>query len=304
MYDVVVYLSSLPKIADRDRKIQVLKAFADGVAAQGASVMIQTEYQVVDCELAVILGWVGEKISGAHIQLRRDVIARQKETGRHVMPVDSSCFKFADPDSHFLRYSLDGVFYNTDNYANTNSNSEKWEFIKKILRIDLKPWRTMGNHVLVCLQRDGGWSMKGTDMVEWTTRTVTNLRRLTHRPILIRPHPSCPLDLSALCKLPKVSESKGTTLQKDLQNAWAGVFYNSSSCVASVLAGVPVFVEDDDCVAWQVANHTLDHINSPNMPDRTQWLYDLCAAHWHDAESKRGLIYEHFLPYLNKKLAV
>ena len=298
MYDVVVYLSSLPKIADRNRKVRVLEAFAQGALTQGARVLIQTEYQVVDCRLAVILGWVGTKISGPHIQLRKDVIARQQQTGAHVMSIDSSCFKFADPNSFFLRYSLDGVFYNTNNYANKNSSDQKWKDISQALRINMKPWRTMGNHVLVCLQRDGGWSMKGTDMAEWTDRTVRQLRELTHRPIVIRPHPSHPMDLTALLKLPRVTQSTNPTLQKDLYNAWASVFYNSSSSVASVLDGVPVFALDEDCVAWDVANHSLEQIEMPVTPDREQWLYDLCATHWSDGEGRNGSIYQKFLPFL------
>jgi hypothetical protein len=69
--------------------------------------------------------------------------------------------------------------------------------------------------------------------------------------------------------------------------------------VAAVLAGIPVFADDDDCVAWAVANHDLDQINDPLMPDRTQWLYDLSAAHWSDGEARNGIIYQHFLPYIN-----
>jgi hypothetical protein len=299
MYDVVVYLSSLPRIADHNRKVQVLTAFAKGVEAQGGSVLLQTEYQVVDCRLAVILGWVGTKISGPHIQLRKDVIARQQQTGGHVMPVDSSCFKFADPHSFYLRYSLDGVFYNTNNYANRGSDGLKWEEIKTALRIGMKPWRSMGNHILICLQRDGGWSMKGTDMAQWADETVRKLRTITQRPIVIRPHPSHPMDLSGLLRLPKVTMSEKTTLDQDLYNAWAAVFYNSSSSVAAVLAGVPVFADDPDCVAWEVANHDLTQINDPLMPDRTQWLHDLSASHWSDGEARKGLIYQHFLPYIN-----
>lgn len=298
MYDVVVYLSSLPKIADRNRKVRVLEAMAQGARAQGASVLLQTEYQVVDCKLAVILGWVGSKISGPHIQLRKNVIERQQQTGGHVMPVDSSCFKFADPDSFYLRYSLDGVFYNTNNYANKNSTDEKWNYISGTLRIDMKPWRVMGNHILVCLQRDGGWSMKGTDMHQWADQTVRHLRSITRRPIVIRPHPSHPMDLSELLRLPRVTQSNKSTLEKDLSNAWASVFYNSSSSVAAVLAGVPVFADDSDCVAWHVANHDLAKIENPLMPDRSQWLYDLSACHWSDGEARQGLIYQHFLPYL------
>jgi hypothetical protein len=299
MYDVVVYLSSLPRIADRNRKVEVLQAFAQGAQAQGARILVQSDLNIVDCRLAVILGWVGTKISGPHIQLRHNVINHQQRTGQHVMPIDASCFKFADTDSYFLRYSLGGVFYNTNNYANANSNNSKWQRIQRNLNLNLMPWRTRGDHVLVCLQRDGGWSMKGTDMIEWTNQTVHRLRSLTNRPIIIRPHPKHKINLSKLTRLPGVKESaSGRTLQEDLANAWAAVFCNSSSSVAAALAGVPVFADDDDCVAWAVANRDLAQIESPVMPDRTQWLNDLSAAHWTDEESRSGAIYQHFLPFI------
>ena len=300
MYDVVVYLSSLPRIADRNRKIDVLQAFAEGARAQGASVLIQTELQVVDCCLAVILGWVGTKIRGPHIQLRQNVIDHQRCAGHYIMPIDASCFKFVDTNSYFLRYSIDGVFYNTNNYANANSDGSKWQQIQTKLNLDLKPWRTEGDYVLVCLQRDGGWSMKGTDMTDWTRQTVQRLRSITNRPILIRSHPKHKINLSKLTGLPGVSESvNGSTLQQDLSNAWVAVFCNSSSSVAAVLAGVPVFVDDDDCVAWSVANKDLAQIESPAVPDRTQWLYDLSAAHWTDEESRSGAVYQQFLPFVH-----
>lgn len=299
MYDVVVYLSSLPRIADRNRKVEVLQAFAQGAQAQGANVLVQTEFKVVDCHLAVILGWVGTTICGPHIQLRQNVIDHQRRTGHHVMPIDASCFKFVDTDSYFLRYSLDGVFYNTNNYANDNSDHSKWQQIQQRFNLSLSPWRAHGAHVLVCLQRDGGWSMKGTNMVEWTKQTVQRLRSITNRPILIRPHPKHKINLSELTSMPGVSESvNGSTLQQDLAKAWAAVFCNSSSSVAAVLAGIPVFADDDDCVAWAVANKDLTQIESPVMPDRTQWLNDLSSAHWTDEESRCGAIYQRFVKYL------
>jgi hypothetical protein len=51
-------------------------------------------------------------------------------------------------------------------------------------------------------------------------------------------------------------------------------------------------------VAWSVANTDLAHVESPAMPDRTQWLYDLSAAHWTDEESRNGAIYQRFVEYL------
>jgi hypothetical protein len=299
MYDVVVYLSSLPRIADRNRKVEVLRAFAAGAQSQGARVLVQTQPQVVDCRLAVILGWVGTTIRGPHIQLRQNVIDHQRRSGHHVMPIDASCFKFADPDSYFLRYSLDGVFYNTNNYANADSNQTKWHMIQQHLGLTLNPWRSNGDHVLLCLQRDGGWSMKGTDMTQWTKDTVYRLRSCTDRRIVIRPHPKHHMNLSELTSLPGVVQSSvGRSLQQDLAGAWAAVFCNSSSSVAAVLAGIPVFATDDDCVAWSVANSDLAQIENPCMPAREQWLYDLSAAHWTDAESRSGNIYRHFLSWI------
>ena len=77
-YDVAVYYSSLPRIADRTRKMQVLEAFADGAQAIGAKTIRVSDHQIVDARLAVILGWVGTKLSGAHIMLRQSLIEHQR----------------------------------------------------------------------------------------------------------------------------------------------------------------------------------------------------------------------------------
>jgi hypothetical protein len=293
MHDVVVYLSSLPRIADRNRKVETLNAFAQGCHRLGLKTLVQTQCQVVPAKLAVILGWVGTSIKGPHIQLRKDVIAAQR-----VMAIDGSCFKFADPTSIFLRYSLDGVYYNTNQYANVNSGPDKWQQVSATLGLSLAPWRRQGQHVLVCGQRDGGWSMKGVDMNQWLVNTVKQIRAHTRRDILVRPHPRNPVDHRLFAGIPRVRFNRNTTLQQDLNGAWASVFFNSSSCVASILAGVPVFATDSDCVAWSVAEHDLAKLETPQLPDREPWLYDLSAAHWTDAESQSGQIYQKFRQFL------
>jgi len=299
MYDVVVYLSSLPKIADRDRKVQVLRNFFQGLKQLDVNAYLQEKPQVVEARVAVILGWLGTKVIGTHLQLRKNVIEQQSVTGRKVLSIDSSCFKFVDPTSKFLRYSFDGVYYSTSNYANKDSSSAKWNQLKKELNLELLPWRRTGDHVLVCLQRDGGWSMKGENIAQWVDTTVKQLRKYTNRPIVIRQHPRSHSDVNHLLRYKNITISGGKrTLQQDIAGAWASVFYNSSSSVASVLQGVPVFVSDRDSVSWDVANHNIANINHPVMPIREQWLYDLSAAHWSDNDSVSGRIYQHFLPYI------
>lgn len=298
MYDVVVYLSSLPRIADHNRKVEVLRAFGEGARAQGARVLLQEKREIVPARLAVIIGWVGSKIKGPHIQIRKDLIDYQKRNGHQLMSIDSSCFKFADLNSIWLRYSIDGVYYNSSNYANANSTPDRWQEIRHSLDIDLQPWRTTGDHVLLCLQRDGGWSMKGVDLLQWARDTAHKIRSRTSRPILVRSHPKYPVPADLFSGIRDLRFTTGTTLQQDLKGAWASVFFNSSACVASILAGVPVFADDDDCVAWRVCNRDLADIEAPDIPAREQWLWDLSTAHWTDGHSRRGDIYNKFLPYL------
>jgi hypothetical protein len=68
--------------------------------------------------------------------------------------------------------------------------------------------------------------------------------------------------------------------------------------VASILAGIPVFANDPDCVAYNIATHNLSAIENPEMPAREQWLWNLSAAHWTDEESRQGLIYKKFQQFL------
>jgi len=296
--DVVVYFSSLQKQTP-SRKIDVLQAFADGARSQGASVVIERTYNVRPARLAVILGWPSQQQDGPNIRLRQAVVKEQKKSNNHVMAIDASTFKFHDTHGKYLRYSLNGVFYDTAEYANRNSDATRWTHISNDLGLHLHPWRSGGNYVLLLMQRDGGWSMKGLNPVEWTRNKIQDLRRVTDLPIVVRPHPGKKIDLSDLQKLNvMISPSKIRSLNDDLADAQSACVFNSSSGVASLLAGVPLLVDDHSSVCWDVAHHDLAELATPQWFAREQWIYDLAACHWSDDESRRGLVFQKFLPFL------
>lgn len=300
-YDVAVYLGSLPKIKNHNLKVQVMRAFAQGAKAVGARTIVQEARQLVNARLAVIIGWVGMNFSGPHIYFRQDIIGHQQSIGGRIMPIDGSCFKFSSQGDLWLRYSLDSVFYNQGFYANSGANGSKWGSVSKSLELTLEPWRSSGNHILVCLQRDSGWNAKGFDQHDWLAKTLKIIRSQTNRPIVIRPHPANKIDWNPLLRNHanvSISNSVRRSLQEDVKNAHCSVFYNSSSSVASILAGVPVFVTDESAVTYAVANLDIRTIENPNMPDRTQWLNELAACHWTIEHSLRGDIYNHFRPHL------
>ncbi len=299
MHDVIVYKSSVLNLSKHPRKESCLQSFAEGAIRHGAKVHIETKYQYTPSKLAVILGWVTQDKTTPNILLRNQIVENQKKHGGRTMCIDAGCWKYIDTENRFLRYSLDGPFYDQAEYANKNSQSHKWKILSHTLNINLKPWRSKGKHILICMQRDGGFSMKNLDPIKWLEEKLVEIRKYTDRPILIRPHPGKPQDFSRFIQ-PGVDviNSANVSLVASMNKAHAAIFFNSSSAVAAICEGIPIFVDDDSCVARQVANIDLKFIETPGFFDRDQWLYDLASAHWNDDEGRRGDIYSKFKPFL------
>ncbi len=298
MNDVVVYLSSLNK-QEPGRKVDTLTAFARGAKAAGAKVHVETKYVHSPAKLAVILGWPSPLQHAMNIKFRQEVVNKQKQQGNHVMGIDANCFKFADQESRYLRYSINGVFYDTSEYANKNSDAVRWNQLSHDIGLSLKDWTQTGEYILLLIQRDGGWGMKGLDPVQWAANKIKEVRKYSNLPIVLRPHPGKVADLRQLVG-PRISISDSTkiSLLDDLRKSKASFVFNSSSGVASVLFGVPLWVDDSSSVCWDVANKDVSTINHPQLFNRQQWLNDLAACHWTDEESRQGLVYKRFLPYL------
>jgi len=300
-YDVAVYMGTLPKIKNHDRKIRILNDFADGARRCGAKVIVTTDKVIQDARLAVMIGWYGQKISGPHIQFRKQLIEHQLRMGRHIMPIDGNCFKFADPEDHWLRYSLNSVYWNEGNYGNQNPSKERWRLMSKDLGIECQDYTNNGEYILLCLQRDNGWQGKGFDQKVWVHQTIQTLMQYTQRPIRLRCHPGSISDTQDYLQYPRVSvnDCRITTIAQDVKHAWAGVFYNSSSSVACAIAGVPVFASEPSAVTWDIANKDLSKIETPERPERTQWLWSVADAHWSSRQSREGDIYSHFEQFLS-----
>ena len=297
--DVTVYLSSVLNLQKHPQKEKTLRSFAEGAMRTGALTHLENRYKYEPTKLAVILGWVSSEKTTPNIMLRHKVVNEQPKYGGRTMCIDAGCWKYTDPHNRFLRYSLDGPFYDQAEYANKNSNAEKWNLISQTLDLTLKDWKLKNRYILVCMQRDGGFSMKNLNPLEWLKDKIKEIRQYSDRPIVIRPHPGKPQDFSKfVTKDVTVMNSLETSLVDSLQGAHCAIFFNSSSAVAAICEGVPIFVDDKSCVAWDVANKTLKDLETPNIYERDQWIYDLAAAHWSDDEGRLGRIYEKFKPYL------
>jgi hypothetical protein len=302
--DAVVYISSVANPRKHSRKIECLESFAAGVKNSGGNVVVEWDHKYTPSRLAVMLGWATTNTGGPNIALRKQIIAEQQRQGLKTMCIDASCWKYLDDHGTYLRYSIGGPFYDRAEYANGNSDATKWNEIRNTINVPLieAPVVKPNGHVLICMQRDGGFAMKTLDPIRWLENKITLIKEYTKRPIVVRPHPGAYRlqDFRKFRNIPRVTvvDPTKSSLLQDLQNAHAAVFFNSSASVAAVCANIPVFVDDQSCVSWSVANKNIANLESPQAFDRSQWLNDLAAAHWSDADGRAGLIYQKFLPYL------
>jgi hypothetical protein len=159
----------------------------------------------------------------------------------------------------------------------------------------LKDYRDDGRHILICLQRNGGWSMGFTTVSSWAENVLSTLRQHTKRPIVIRAHPGDRQaqhylkHLAALSSHYNFSISENKTLLEDLNGCWAVVNHNSSPAVAAAIEGYPVFVTDparSQC--REIANECLADIERPLLPERLSWIQRLAMSHWKFDELKSG----------------
>lgn len=302
---VVSYLGSVPPGNKNPEKENILKFFVQGVNALGDQGILHNSLTLLDCDVAVIQGWVHEgSKNSAHLQFRKAIVDKQLKDGKHVLIADSNLFLYADKNNskHYLRYSFDGVFPTTGNYFKDTVDPTRWQQISKDHNIELKPWRTTGSHILICTQRNGGWSMKGFDVVKWLEQTVAELKRHSSRPIIVRAHPGDKNAINYLnSKDSRWTISNKEKLTEDLVDAWAVITYNSSPGVAAAIEGIPVFVTDRTpqvSQAFDVSNVDLSVIENPELPDRQAWVERISMCHWNFLELSNGSAWNHIKRYI------
>lgn len=315
---VISFLATLPsKLINSpkpDKKILTLKNYIAGVNTVGDQGTVSTELRYQPCDVAVMLGWVHEQGKRApHLSLRQEIVDKQRSNGGRVVIADSNLFLYANNANpyYYLRYSFDGVFPNTGEYCDQIPDLSRWPEISNHMGVSIKPWRANGNHILICLQRNGGWSMGKHEVTKWATETIKNIRQFSNRPIVIRPHPGDKNSAQHLNVIQNIVNrlkycditigNSDISLVSDLNNCWAVVNHNSSPTVGAVIEGVPVFVTDparSQC--WDVANTDFSRIENPLMPDRTNWINRISQFHWSHAELISGRCWNHMRQWVKR----
>ena len=172
-------------------------------------------------------------------------------------------------------------------------DDERW----KKFNIELQPWKQTGNNIIICGQhtRSHQWR-NNPPMSKCFDNQITEIRKYTDRPIIIRPHPRNQViidtkkykDVKIVGPVRDRKTYDDTDLAERLKTAWAVVSHSSNPAMTAVFSGIPVYVSEAS-LSYDVGNSTFQNIDNPNMPDRKQRANKLAYTEWWTDEIAQGL---------------
>jgi hypothetical protein len=144
-----------------------------------------------------------------------------------------------------------------------------------------------------------------TDQEAWLEKTVAKIRKYSRRPIMIRMHPG---DGTRFKQIEKIQKKYGTSviisehenIRDALVNCWCTVGINSTPNVVAAIEGIPGYVEDPSrSWAADVAFNDLALIETPPMPDRSEWIHKIANIHWSNDEVRSGALWTAIKKYIS-----
>ena len=296
---VGIFYSSISNIHKALHKQNLMDNFRQGVMMCGDTVVDYKSrmHYINNLDAGFVLGYTLENT------YRKKIIDTLKLLKAKIIFVDSNIFSYGRDLHQYHRYSVNSV-YPTDGeyFLGDYSNNNKIKEILTFHGLEVKPWRQTGNHVLVLGQRTQSWNMLNRNGLDWIINIVNRIKQHTDRKIVIRLHPGDKTyDAENRRKLHQIYGrtdvliSNNLNIRQDLKNAWVSVGYNSTPNCASVIEGVPVYL-DDPLNSWarDVSFDNLSKIENPPTPDREDWLNKIANIHWSNNEISIGNYWRRF----------
>lgn len=187
---------------------------------------------------------------------------------------------------------------NTGYFGPINNSSNR----KNKLKLFEKPWKQSQNIIVACQNSNSHLWNNMPNQEIWLSDTINQIKKFTDRPIVIRSHPRCLVNIKRsdiIVQNPqKISNTYDSyDFEESLKSAWALVNHNSNPGIISAINGTPVFVNSSS-LASSVGNISFSQINNPQMPDRTQWLNDIAYTEWNLDEIESGEPLDRILNFL------
>lgn len=189
--------------------------------------------------------------------------------------------------------SADGIYGNTENLDPNRSQK---------LGINLESIRERRKDSILIIgqhERSLQWQNQPTT-VSWLRQRVAEIRAVSDRPIIFRPHPRHPISIS---NMPGVIFQRPQKIlhtydKFDIDfNHHCVITHNSGPGIQAALHGTPVIC-DKSSLAYPVSQ-TISKINEIFLPDRSHWFQKILHTEWTVPEIQEGIPQQRILLALN-----
>jgi len=259
----------------------IFKKFISSLITSGEDVRVNED---INADVAVIWSvlWRGR------MEGYKKIWDKYRNSGRPVIVLEVGGLK----RNHSFKIGINGINRDAD-FANQEFDDKRWPLFGH----KMKPWNPTGDIIVICGQHDASEQWKGLPRMEqWIKQQITEIRKYTTRPILVRPHPRNQINFkeneftNVHVRHPKrdYKTYDDTDFKATLERTWAVVNHSSNPAMEAVINGVPVFVSESS-LCHDVGNIKLSDINTPAMPNRLGWAQKLAYTEWFPNEIEQGL---------------
>ena len=240
--------------------IRLYECIAKGIKACGDKPILIQPNEVHLMKSVDVTIQIGMHTLAGHVwnNFRKKVVQVRKN--KPCAFIDAGYFK------HQQRYCVLSLFdvKNKGTYGVVNANYERLDK----LELDIAPWRTDGDKILILGQNPLGYVKKpriNQIYAEW----VKKLKETTDKEIVFRPHPMADMNVRGAKKLSKRRPDLKAILK---DGVWACVTYSSNCSIESLLHGVPCITMSDINISWDYSSHKLEQVEDPFFCDRRDFF--------------------------------
>jgi hypothetical protein len=263
----------------------VMSAVLDCLQAAG----IQTQENSMTADAAVIWSvlWHGR------MQSNRAVYEHYRNQNKPVIIIEiGALYRGQTWKLAVNNITSDGYYGHTENLD--------WDRPRK-LSINLAMNLSRNPNIIIAAQHKASLQVADMgNMEDWITDQIGQIREVTDRPIVIRPHPRCQLNMLSVNPTITVDKPQKIENSYDSYNlafdCHAIVSYNSGAGIQAALAGTRPIVNPSS-LAHPVSVAIAD-IEKPHDVDRDRWLVEICHTEYTVDELKRGIWLNRIRPAL------
>ena len=323
---ISVYLHTT---TDSTYKSMWMRAFHQGVSYHNdwESIFV-TDNTTIDTEYAFCFAYqVKGDVKSSDTSLRRQCIEKWEPTGK-IFYLDSDIlisydgFELAkktielmtSQGKRYVRFPYSSIYANKANYffdkikAKKEDLIRRWEEIKRIKNIEVKPYDNKGDYILItCNRGSEGYSAEGLNATTFAIDIISELKNHTNRPIIVRYHRANSKqqekDIENLDIWLKNNSINNVSIQSKhrnnypnnlevIKNSYAVITYSSSSASPAIIEGKPLYVKSNNCYFYDMSCGDLKDIENPlNIPDREEWFLKYAGTHYNIKEIESGYFF-------------